>query len=431
VRSIQTTMASMLACMLLMPSVAGFAQQGAKPVTADWGKTVDPEQAEPFRGEHQAGIVTKPQHFLYFAAFDLTTSRREDLVRLLKAWTAAAERMSAGETAQPMENGLQLAVPPVAAKTGDESEATDAASRTADTGEVLGMPPARLTITFGFGPTLFNKDGVDRFGVARLRPEALIDMPNFGAIDQMAPERTGGDIALQICAEDPQVAFHAARQLARIAEGVATMHWVQTGYRPIVGDRHLLGFSAEEKVPGMNSPEATAIWSGKEGPAWMRGGSYLVARRIRFAIEHWDQMPQIYQEQAIGAMKHAHGAAAQNSQKSADADFVDEGGSPAHLALVSQGRDAMLRRSYSYNDGINFISERWPPWRQGLEYDAGMFFVCYQRDPRNGFVPVFRQMANRDYRLNQFWTHVGGGLYAVPRGAKPGEYIGQELFETK
>jgi deferrochelatase/peroxidase EfeB len=91
----------------------------------------------------------------------------------------------------------------------------------------------------------------------------------------------------------------------------------------------------------------------------------------------------------------------------------------------------MLRRSYSYNDGVNFTTERWPPWRQGLEYDAGMFFICFQRDPRTGFIPVFRELANHDSRLNQFWTHVGGGLFAIPPGAKQGEYIGQALFEAR
>lgn len=401
-------------------------------VTANWGKTQDPNRAEPFWGEHQGGIATKPQHFMYFAAFDLTTTKREDVISLLKAWTAAAARMTDGETAQPMEGGLKLAVIPAPPQGGDASEMPDPGPRAADTGEVLGMPPSRLTITFGFGAGLFSKDGKDRFGLAAQRPEVLVDMPNFGAIDQMAPEHTGGDLVIQACAEDPQVAFHAIRQLARIAEGVAAIHWVQTGYRPIAGDRHLLGFSAEEKVPGMNAPSGEAIWVGKDGPEWMRGGSYIVVRRIRFAVEHWDQMPQAYQESAIGAMKHPHMEAdqAQTTEKPSTDNAATDDSVPAHLAIVSPGRDSMLRRSYSYNDGVNFISERWPPWRQGLEYDAGMFFVCFQRDPRTGFIAVFRQMANRDFKLNQFWTHVGGGLFAVPRGAKQGEYIGQRLFES-
>lgn len=414
---------------LVLPLVAQESSAGHS-VTADWGKPRDSSQVESFWGEHQAGIVTKPQHFMYFASFDLTTARREDVIKLLKAWTASAARMSAGETAQPLEGGLQLAALPVVPQGGEE-EVTPSASRAADSGEVLGVPAARLTLTFGFGASFFIKNGTDRFGLATRRPEALIDMPSFGAIEQMDPEHSSGDLAVQACAEDPQVAFHAVRQLARIAEGVAKLRWVQTGYRPIAGDRHLLGFSAEEKVPGMNAPEAQAIWVGKEGPAWMRGGSYIIVRRIRFAIEHWDQMPQTYQESALGAIKHVHAAAAQAGSNNGGGDFADEGGSPPHLALVTAGRDAMLRRSYSYNDGVNFTTERWPPWRQGLEYDAGMFFICFQRDPRTGFLPVFREMANRDFRLNQFWTHVGGGLFAVPRGALQGEYIGQSLFEEK
>ena len=401
-------------------------------VTSNWGKQVDADQAEPFWGEHQGGIATKPQHFIYFAAFDLTTSNREDVIKLLKAWTVASARMSEGETAQPLESGLKLAVVPAMPKGADADEFPDPGNRAADTGEALGMPAARLTLTFGFGAGLFTKDGKDRFGLAARRPEALVDMPNFGSIDQMAPEHTGGDLAIQACAEDPQVAFHAIRQLARIAEGVAQIRWVQTGYRPIAGDRHLLGFSAEEKTPGMNAPEAKAIWVENEGPGWMRGGSYIVVRRIRFAVEHWDQMPQAYQEAAIGEMKHAHASAGKDDGTAIPSsdNIAVEGGSPPHLAIVLHGRDAMLRRSYSYNDGVNFTTERWPPWRQGLEYDAGMFFICFQRDPRTGFIGVFRDMANRDSRLNQFWTHVGGGLFAVPHGAKQGEYIGQDLFDS-
>ena len=58
----------------------------------------------------------------------------------------------------------------------------------------------------------------------------------------------------------------------------------------------------------------------------------------------------------------------------------------AHVRLSSaaaNGGAQMLRRGYSYNDGVNFTAERWPPWRQGMEYDAGLFFVSYQSDPLN------------------------------------------------
>ena len=72
----------------------------------------------------------------------------------------------------------------------------------------------------------------------RVRPEALIDLPRFNG-DQLVAERTGGDLSVQACADDPQVAFHAVRQLARLAYDAAEIRWAQTGFtsRPAEGRR--------------------------------------------------------------------------------------------------------------------------------------------------------------------------------------------------
>jgi deferrochelatase/peroxidase EfeB len=419
-------------------SLSAAAQsQAPKDVPASsWAKAQDRDKAESFWGEHQGGIATAPQHNVYFAVFDLTTTRREDVISLLKAWTAAAARMTQAETAQPLEVGLQLAAVPAPKQNSggadDSYETPNPSTMAADTGETIGMSPSRLTIGFGFGAGLFIMDGKDRYGLAAQRPQALVDMPRFNG-DQITPEQSGGDLAVQACAEDPQVAFHAVRQLARIAEGVAKIRWVQTGYRPSSGDRHLLGFSAggsnPEGNPSVDDSEAMAraVWVGSEGPNWMRGGTYMAVRRIRFAVEHWDQMPQAYQESAIGEIKHS----SSGSQKApAGADFQDEN-DKTHLQIVTPHAASMLRRSYSYNNGVNFTTERWPPWRQGLEYDAGMLFICFQRDPRTGFIATYNMMSKYDAKLNQFWTHEASGLFAYPRGAKNGEYIGQRLFESQ
>jgi deferrochelatase/peroxidase EfeB len=88
----------------------------------------------------------------------------------------------------------------------------------------------------------------------------------------------------------------------------------------------------------------------------------------------------------------------------------------------------VLRRGYAYDNGLSFVAERWPPWRQAMEFDAGLMFLCYQRDPRKGFIKIFDNMSKFDM-LNQFVTHVGGGLFACPPGAKEGGFIGQSLFE--
>lgn len=398
---------------------------------------------EPFYGAHQGGILTSQQTHTYFAAFDLTTDRRADVSALLQAWTLAASRLTDGKAAQPLDSALKLAVD----RTVPDAYGSDAAPEplllAGDTGEALGLDPQRLTITFGFGVGLFVKDEKDRFGLAVQRPAALVDMPRFVS-DQLVEAKTGGDLSVQACADDPQVAFHAVRQLARLAEGVAQIKWIQAGFLPNAPagttPRNLMGFKDGTHNPAVKDPAAMAchVWSAGEGPDWMRGGTYGVFRRIRIALEHWDRVTVAFQEQTIGRAKIS-GAPLGKSQESDTADFsaTDKDGNPiipqnAHLRLASAANNdgaEILRRAYSYNDGANMTAERWPPWRQALEYDAGLFFVCYQRDPRTGFIKIYEKMSKFDM-LNQFVTHVGGGLFACPRGVGPGEYIGQRLFET-
>ena len=114
---------------------------------------------------------------------------------------------------------------------------------------------------------------------------------------------------------------------------------------------------------------------------------------------------------------------------------ADKDGNPliadnAHVRLgaaaVNDGAQ-ILRRAYSYNDGVSITAERWPPWCQGMLYDAGLFFVAYQRDPRAGFIKIYGAMSKLD-ALSQFTTHTGGGLFACPAGVREGEFAGQRLF---
>src|SRR5690606_38823076 len=99
-----------------------------------------------------------------------------------------------------------------------------------DTGEALGLPPAQLTLTVGFGPSLFrDARGRDRFGIAARRPAALADLPHFPG-DALQPAISGGDLCVQACANDPQVAVHAVRNLARIGFGVVSVRYSQLGF---------------------------------------------------------------------------------------------------------------------------------------------------------------------------------------------------------
>ncbi len=409
----------------------------------------------PFHGRHQAGIDTPQQTHVLFASFDLVAKRAEDVVRVLRDWTLAARRLAAGGALG--NAGGDPTVPPP------------------DSGDALGLGPRRLTLTFGFGPGLFEKDGKDRYGLKAKRPAALVDLPRFNG-DQLDPAHTGGDLCIQACADDGAVAFHAIRELARMAapndaangyggkqagvaapydahQGAAVLRWIQAGFLPggPSGEtpRNLLGFKDGTENPGRPHPAARAggklagngtfedvVWVGEEGPEWMQGGSYLVVRRIRIALQHWDNVALDFQEQVIGRRKLGGGPLTGGGEFAPlDLDATDKDGNlvigdNAHVRLgaaSSNGGARILRRSYSYNDGLAMIAERWPPWRQGLEYEAGLLFIAFQRDPRTGFIRIFENMAKLDL-LNQFTTHVGSGIFACPRGIAKGEFVGKELF---
>jgi len=414
-----------LSCGFMAAAGAGLSTQGALGAIALATKSNDPVQGdatEPFWGEHQGGILTPLQHNTYFAAFDLITTERNDIVKMLQAWTTAAANMTAGQTVEPLGQDGSVPAP--------------------DSGEALDLPPARLTITFGFGAGLFIKDGKNRYGLAAHRPAALVDLPRFVG-DQLVDTRTGGDLSVQACADDPQVAFHAIRQLSRLAYDVAQIRWVQTGFTPKAKatetPRNLMGFKDGTNNPSINDSKMMdkVIWAGDEGPDWMQGGSYLVARRIRIALEHWDRMNLAFQEQTVGRCKYSGAPlGGKNEFDKADYNATDKDGNllipeNAHVRLAAAANNdgaQILRRPYSYNDGANPTAERWPPWRQEMEYDAGLFFLCYQRDPRTGFIKLFDKMSKFDM-MNQFVTHVGGGLFACPGGVTEGGYIGQRLFE--
>jgi deferrochelatase/peroxidase EfeB len=380
-------------------------------------------QIELFYGAHQGGIVTPQQGHSYVAAFDLKTDKRDEVIALLREWTQAAARMTQGQPAGSLE-------------TADDKPAADSA-------DVLGLGASSLTITFGFGPGLFtSRDGKDRYGLASKRPAALVDLPRFNG-DQLIAEKTGGDLYVQACANDAQVAFHAVRQLARMGYGAIQMRWGQAGF--LSGPkgqtpRNLMGFKDGTNNPSTAKPPLMNqfVWANAADAPWMQSGTYTVVRRIRITLEHWDQMELGFQEQVFGRHKYSGAPIGQKHEFDAvDLKAADKDGNPvipdnSHVRLSNQANNAgaqILRRSYSYNDGTNFYIERWPPWRQETEYDAGLIFIAHQSDPRTGFIPINEKLSKFDM-MNQFTTHIGSAIFAVPPGAREGSYIGAGLFEA-
>lgn len=375
-----------------------------EPQAAHAASTSDPF---PFYGEHQAGIVTPAQDRLHFVAFDVTTSRREELITLLQEWTAAAARLTQGREAGSF-----------GAVDGSPEAPPD------DTGEALGLPASGLTLTIGFGPSLFD----DRFGLASKRPAALADLPKFPG-EQLIPEISGGDICVQACAHDPQVAVHAIRNLARIGFGKVSVRWSQLGFgrtsstsRAQVTPRNLMGF--KDGTNNLKLEDAALLrdhlWaSSSDGAGWMAGGSYVVTRKIRMMVETWDRTSLREQEDIFGRDK-GEGAAV---GKKAEFDPVDLSAmkADAHVRLAHptvNGNAHLLRRGYNFVDGSSDLGR----------LDAGLFFIAYQRDPRKQFVPVQMNLAKND-SLNEYIKHVSSGVFACPAGVRDaGDYWGRALF---
>ncbi|MEW2412241.1 iron uptake transporter deferrochelatase/peroxidase subunit [Streptomyces sp. NPDC046866] len=359
-----------------------------------------------FHGQHQAGITQPLQAKGHVLAFDLAPGAgRKEAAALMRRWSETARRLMAGETAP-----------------------------TADSGIALDSGPCSLTITFGFGHSFFERTGlVDR------RPAALDPLPDFSA-DQLDPQRSNGDLWVQIGADDGLVAFHALRALHKDAGEAARVRWQMNGFNRSPGAtaspmtaRNLMGQVDGTANPKPADPDfdkrvfVPAAGPGPAAHAWMGGGSYAVVRRIRMLLDAWDQQSQAQQEQVIGRTKADGAPLTGGSETTAmDLDKLGPDGKPvipanAHARIsapAQNGGAAMLRRPFSFHDGIG---------ADGAP-DAGLLFICWQADPLRGFVPVQRKLDRGD-ALSAFIRHESSGLYAVPPGARDGEYVGQRLLE--
>ncbi|MEZ5184817.1 MAG: Dyp-type peroxidase [Candidatus Nanopelagicales bacterium] len=349
-----------------------------------WSQRSDAPTAEQpsFHGEHQAGIATPAQARAEVVALDLTTADPVKVRDLFQTWTDL------------MSTGL---------------------SQTADAD--LFAVPARLTATWGIGPGF-----LPTVGLSRLQPDGLAPLPEFSK-DQLQKQWTGGDVLLQVGADDAVVAATAARHLVAAASGVTAVRWWQRGFTSATR-RNLMGqIDGTANLSESDPQYAQTLWSADTQPEWMRGGSYVAIRRIRMALEAWNAQPVEVQEAVIGRFKDtgaplngtdetdAVDLSAQTSQR----ELVIPADAHVRLSNPENTRGARIhRRSFSYDDG---------------EDGAGLIFMAWQADPRTGFIPIQARLDVGD-ALNKFTVAEGSALFACFPGCEPGGYVGQTLFEA-
>lgn len=366
---------------------AFFANQGKEDK-----KFADGEEEIRFYGEHQAGITTPMQKNIYFVVLDLHTTDRETIIQLFKDWTAYSENLVDGELVKKDNSNALL--PPT------------------DTGETVGLNPYRLTLTFGVSASFLKK-----MGLSDKRPKAFRDLPPFPK-EQLKEKYTGGDIVIQACADDEQVAFHAVRNLVRKGRNAITMKWSQSGFAAI-GDRmstprNLFGFKDGTANVTKEKDFDKVIWC--DSKDWMQGGSYMAVRRIQMFLETWDRTNLQEQENTFGRYKESGAPFGKKDEfDEVDLDLLPE---DSHVRLAKGVDKPIYRRSFSYSDGIDETTG---------QFDTGLLFLSFQKDP-DSFVKVQTNLGAQD-KMNEYITHVGSGLFACFGGVKKGEYLGQKLFE--
>ena len=345
-----------------------------------------------FYGKHQAGITSPMQKNIYFVVLDLRTTDKNELIQLFKDWTDYSQKLVNGELVK--KDGSNALLPP------------------SDTGETVGLNPYRLTLTFGVSASFLTK-----LGLEKKRPKLFRDLPAFPK-EQLREQYTGGDIVIQACADDEQVAFHAVRNLIRKGRNKVTMKWSQSGFAAI-GDRmetprNLFGFKDGTANVTTEKDFDKVVWADSQD--WMKNGSYMAVRRIIMHLETWDRTNLQEQENTFGRYKESGAPFGKKNEF----DEVDLSLLPvdSHVRLAKEVDLPILRRSYSYSDGID------PKTGQ---FDAGLLFIAFQKDP-DRFVKIQTNLGADD-KMNEYVTHIGSGLFACFGGVKEGGYIGQDLFE--
>lgn len=351
------------------------------------------ETVVPFHGAHQAGIDTDAQAHATFVAIDLNDDvDRDDLRRLLRILSDDAERLTQGQGAL------------------------------ADSEPELALSPARLSVTFAFGPGL-----VARTGAAA--PSWLRPLPAF-AIDRLREEFGAGDLLLQVAADDPLTVAHATRMLLKDARGFGRVRWTQQGFRRAYGTvapgttmRNLFG-----QVDGTSNPRpGTAafdevVWSGE---GWLAGGTGMVVRRIRMDLDKWDRLDRPGREQSVGRTLST-GAPLTGTAEHDEPDFEAKTaiGFPVipEFSHVRRSRpddptQRIFRRAFNYDER---------PQDGGVS-DSGLVFVSFQADVDRQFVPIQRRLDELDL-LNEWTTPIGSAVFAVPPGCAPGGFIGETLL---
>ncbi|MFI1014852.1 Dyp-type peroxidase [Streptomyces sp. NPDC020965] len=280
---------------------------------------------------------------------------------------------------------------------------------------LLGLSPGDLTVTVGVGPRLVRTVGAALPGAA--------DLPRFSR-ERIAPQDRGGDLLIQICADDALLVPVAAAALLDRAGDRVRERWRQYGRRGtevsiakgVTAPRNLLGF-----IDGIVGPHTTAeqerdLWLA--GPAAVAGGTLAVLRRMELDLTRFAALSVAEQEAVFGRHRASGvplsgGTVASGPRlgaKTPDGRYLVP--ADAHVRRANPtmvGVGLMLRRSYSIDEPV-----------------PGVLFISFQNDLRT-FTATLTRMDTSDALL-PFTTTTASATFLILPGFGQQHPLGSALF---
>lgn len=350
---------------LLVLALGGAAIFSRTTESVDFGT-----RTESFYGVHQNGIELPAQANVSVIAFDLKAGIDKAAAgRFMRVWSADTAKLTQG-------------LPVI----GDITPGAE-------------QNPARLTATFGFGFSFYEK-----LGIAETWPLNEKSIPAFKKIDKLQPQWSDGDVVVQIAGDDPLAIFHLAEMLRRDAKPFATLKWQQRGFTNAAGvntgnvPRNLLG-----QIDGTVNPKFGSDAFAKT--VWRKdGGTVMVVRRIQMNLDTWDKLSSAGKTRVTGRNMNT-------GQKRA----TQQANAHVKLAFTKMG-DGIFRRGYNYDDNYS----------NGVR-QAGLIFISYQ-ESLDRYVKIQSKLAEID-ALNIWTSPIGSGLYYVPKGlTSQGAWLMQDFL---
>ena len=151
---------------------------------------------------------------------------------------------------------------------------------------------------------------------------------------------------------------------------------------------------------------------------------------IRDSIETWDRESLDGQDLIIERAKGSGGPMSGGDEfEPVDFDATGDDDKPlpliaekSHMRLAHPDSNAgakILRRGYNFVDGSDGLGQ----------LSAGLFFICYQRDPEKQFIAIQRSLAGlQNDLMNEYIVHISSGIFACPGGLGKIGFWGDKLF---